>query len=109
MALMYGTNITTKQKTHYVVVRKTKDSARRSGTDGKMTNESCKESQMVHEWSDAWVRYLDHIAHNRHFQYRAALAKGIDTTIYFTVGVSTKISKRHLYNRDQDTKTQRKH
>ena len=36
MALIYGRN-TTKQKTHYVVVRKTKDSIRRSGTDGRKT------------------------------------------------------------------------
>ena len=35
--------------------------------------------------------------------------KGIDTTIYFTCGVSTKISKRHLYRNDQDSKMQRKH
>ena len=34
----HGPNLcTTKQKTHHVVVRKTKDSIRRSGIDGKMT------------------------------------------------------------------------
>ena len=35
--------------------------------------------------------------------------KGKDTTIYITGGVSTKISKRHFYHKDQVTKMQRKH
>ena len=37
MALIAGRNTTTKQETHRVVVRKTKDSFRQSGTDGKET------------------------------------------------------------------------
>ena len=35
--------------------------------------------------------------------------KGKDTTIYITGGVSTMISKRHFYHKDQVTKMQRKH
>ena len=59
-------------------------------------------------WSGAWVRYLDHIAKSISPMQRRT-CKGIDTAIYFTCGASTKISKRHLYHKDQDTKAQRKH
>ena len=65
-------------------------------------DETDKESQLVHEWSDAWVRYLDHIAKNRHLPKKRRTYKGIDMTIYLRV--STKISKRHHYQKDQDTK-----
>ena len=74
MALIYGRNTTTKQKTHYVVVRK----AKRQYTsiwDRWQRDETYRESQLVHEWSDAWVTYLDHIAKNRHLPHGAALTK----------------------------------
>ena len=56
MVLIYGRKTTTQQKTHYVVVRKTKDSIRRSGTDGK-NDETYRESQLAINWSHASVRY----------------------------------------------------
>ena len=64
MALIYGRKTTTMQKTHFVVVRKTKDSIRRSGTDGK-NDETYRESQLA----------------------MRRTSKGIDATIYFICGV----------------------
>ena len=107
MALIFGRNTTTKQKTRNVVVRKNKRQYT-SIWDRWQRDETYRESQLVHEWSDASVRYLDHTAKIDLSQKRRT-RRGRDTTIYFTCGVSTKISKRHLYHKDQDTKMQRKH
>ena len=102
MALICDRNTTTKQETHYVVVRKAKRQ-HTSILDRWQRDKNYRESQLVHEWSDGWVRYLDHIAKSTSPIQRRT-HKGKDTTIYFTCGVSTKISKHHLYHKDQDTK-----
>ena len=60
-ALIRGKNITTKEKTHYGVFQKAKETLRRSGTDGK-NDETHRKSQLVHDWSDAWVnRNTSHV------------------------------------------------
>ena len=64
MALIFGRNTTTKQKTRNVVVRKNKRQYT-SIWDRWQRDETYRESQLVHEWSDASVRYLDHTAKNR--------------------------------------------
>ena len=73
MALICVKNITTKQKTHYVVVRKTKDSIRRSRTGGnetRLTVSPCwsMSGQMLGE-------ILSPHGKNRHLPYSAALEK----------------------------------
>ena len=73
-------------------------------------DETYRESQLVPEWSDAWVRCLDHIANidishtAPHFQRNRC-----NNLLYLRSGLAMKTSKRHLCNKDQDTKTQRKH
>ena len=108
MAVIYGRNTTTKQKRHYVVVRKkTKDSLCRSGTDGKVTRPTGSLSMSLIGQMLGWDTWTILQISTSPIQRRTC--KGIDTTIYFTCGVSTKINKRHLYFNNQDTKTQRKH
>ena len=50
MVRILGSNITTRLETHYGVLQKVKGLGHG------------KKSQLSHNWSDAWVRYLDHIA-----------------------------------------------
>ena len=54
--------------------------------------------------SDTWT-----LLHTSTSSIQHRTHNGKDTTIYFTFGVSTKIGKRHLYHKDQDTMKQRKH
>ena len=61
MALICDRNTTTKQETYYVVVQKAKRQ-HTSILDRWQRDKNYKESQLVHEWSDAWVRFLDHVA-----------------------------------------------
>ena len=104
-ALICGRNATTKQKTQCGASK-----GRREFTsiwDRWQNDEIHRKSQLAHNWSDAWVRYLDHIG-KLMSPIQRRIHKGRDTTIYFTCGGSTKISKRHIYHKDQGTKMQRK-
>ena len=79
MALTYGRNTTTKQKTHFVVVRKAKDSIRRTGTDGKETKPSGSPSwsmsgQMLGEILGPYCK-------NRHLPYSARTHTEKDTLL----------------------------
>ena len=58
----------------------------------------------VHEWSDVWVRYLDHIA-----QFDILHAAPHEQWKRHNNLLYLQISKRHLYHNDQDAKMQRKH
>ena len=86
-----------KQKTVYV------------GLGPMAREETHRESQLVHEWSDALGEILGPCCKNRHLPCSTALTKAQIQSIYFSCGVSTQISKRHFYQKDQDTKMQRKH
>ena len=64
--LIYGRNTTTKQKTYYVVVRKTEDSIRRSGTDCGVAFISKVERQRLRNQIDSSMqRYLEWLSINR--------------------------------------------
>ena len=107
-ALIYGRNTTTKQKTHYVVVRKRHKTVYVDlGPMAKMTRPTGSPSWSMSGQMLGWDTWT--ILQKSTSPIQRRTYKGKDTTIYFTCGVSTKISKRHLYHKDQDTKMQRKH
>ena len=80
MAIIYGRNTTTKQKRHFVVVRKTKDSLRRSGTDGKVTRPTGSLSMPLIGQMLGWDTWTILQKSTPPMQRRTC--KGIDTTIY---------------------------
>ena len=45
---------------HFEALQKASEDLRQSGTDGKI-DAAYRQPQLVHNWSDVWVRYLDHI------------------------------------------------
>ena len=76
--------------------------------DRWQNNETCRESQLAIDWSNAWVRYLDHIAQIDISQKRRK-NNDVDTTIYFIYEVLTKVGRHHFYHKDQGTNKQRTH
>ena len=105
-ALTNGRNTSTKQKTHYEVRKRPEEHLRPSGIDGKMTRLT-GESRLAIGWSDAWVRYLDHIE-QIHISHKAPKEK-VDATIYFIHEVLTKMDRHHLLVTRPGTKMQRLH
>ena len=75
MVLIHGRNTTTKQETHFDGCSKGKRQYT-SIWDRWQRDETSRESQLAINWSDAWVKYSDHIAKNGHLPYSAALTKG---------------------------------
>ena len=84
----HGTNLS--QKHHHKAkdaLRGTKKGGRKftSIWDGWENDKTYRESQLAINWSDAWARYLDHIAQST-----------------LISEVMTKIDRHHLYQQGQD-------
>ena len=69
-------------------------------------DEIYRESQIAINWSDAWVRYLDHTAKIDIHQTAPHLQRNRYNNLLYLWSVD---EDHHLYQQDQDTKTQRKH
>ena len=76
--------------------------------DRWQNDETHRESQLAADWSDAWVRYLDHIA-QIDISMKRRKNREVDTEICIINEVLTKMDRHQVYHKDQGTKKQRTH
>ena len=90
----YGSNITTKQNTHYEERKRAKEILRRSGIDGKTMKPSRSLSLPMIGRMLGWHTYT--ILHKSTSPMKRRMNKEIDTTICFVYEVSTRINRHHV-------------
>ena len=107
MALIYGRNTTTKQKTHFEVRKRTEEHLRRSRIDGKMTRPTGSLNSPSIGRMLGWGIWTT--LQKLKSLIKCSKNKEVDTTIYFIYKVLTKIDRHQLQQQVQGTKKQRPH